>query len=93
MPERPDKWVDPAIYAEQRRLVFRLYMGVHWDMDGNEKRRPNTRPQPKRKLRPEIQEWLDNHDFPFRLVLKGGGQSRIIFEKKEHAMLFKLTWI
>jgi hypothetical protein len=94
MPERlPEKWTDPAIYKERRRRSFRLYFNVHWTIPENEPRQPNTRQMPKRRLKPEIQEWLDTMGFPYRLNLKGGGQSKIIFEQDNHAALFKLTWI
>ena len=92
MLERPDKWVDPEVYRLRRERTFQLYMGIHWYIDGNEQRQPNTRQQPKRRLVPELQHWLDNCGFPHSVFLKRDGRSRVIFDRRDHAMLFKLTW-
>lgn len=91
MQEKPEKWVDPAVYEAKRRRTFRLYCDVHWTF-GDRIRKPNCRPQVTRNLKPEIQEWLDSMNLPHRLNLAHSGKSKIIFEREDHAMLFKLAW-
>lgn len=92
MPEKPDQWKSPEYYAEKELRTFKIYCDVHWTF-GDKIRKPNRRPEVVRNLKPELRAWLDAHPFPHKLVLGGNGRSRIIFEQKAHAMLFKLTWI
>lgn len=90
---KPDKWKAPEVYAAERLLEFRLYCDVHWVFGDRAPRLPNRRPQTIRHLKPEIKEWLDENKFPHKIRLGGEGKSRIVFEHKAHAMLFKLRWI
>lgn len=92
MQEKPEKWTDPEVYRERRRRTFKLYLGQHWHIPGNKPRQSNRKQEPIRELLPEFKEWMDNHNFPHRLNLASNGRSKIVFEQKSHAMLFKLTW-
>ena len=92
MLEKPEKWIDPEVYRERQTRTFRLYCDVHWTF-GDRIRKPNCRPQVTRYLKPEIQEWLDAMNLPHQLRLGHSGKSKIIFERVDHAMLFKLAWI
>jgi len=91
MDKKPEKWRDLEESRKQRLLTFRLYCDVHW-VHGQFVRRPNQRPHVERKLKPEIQEWLDEMNFPHVLKLRSGGRSLIRFKEARHAMLFKLRW-
>lgn len=93
MDVKPEKWRDPALYEAERLLTFRLYCDVHWTFGDNEPRQPNRRPQVTRILKPEIRAWLEEHNFPHKLRLGSDGRSKIRFDEKAHAALFKLVWM
>jgi hypothetical protein len=95
MPEKPDLWKSKEFYAEEKIRTIKLYHIKHWDFEFST---PNTSKygfktrRTSRKLKHDIQKWLQDRNFPHKMVLGGNGRSRIIFEQKDHAMLFKLTW-
>jgi len=92
MQEKPEKRVDPNTYLERRLRTFRLYMNVHWFASGFQRREPNRRPVLIRELKSDIKQWLEFHDFPHLILLRDKGRSKIVFEEKSHAMMWKLAW-
>lgn len=88
---KPDKWKPPEFYADEKLRSIKLYCDVHWTF-GDRICKPNCRPITVRQLKPDIAAWLDNHPFAHRVVLGDRGRSRVVFEQKAHAMLFKLAW-
>lgn len=91
MLEKPKERRTPEEYRAESRRTFRLYHGLHWSQH-----RIATKTgkivTASRYLNPEIQEWLDEMNFPHRVILLKDGRSKIVFQEDDHAILWKLTW-
>jgi len=44
-------------------------------------------------LKPEVQEWLDEHSINCRTTVFNGAYGDIIFVDNRDAMMFKLRWL
>lgn len=90
MLEKPSLWKSRDFYEEEKTRTIKLYHKIHWDFCDDKTK--TGRKKRSRKLKNYIEKWLLDRNFPHRLVLGGNGRSRVVFERKDHAMLFKLTW-
>lgn len=77
--------------AKDHRLRFKLKNGVHWWWNDEKNIPPVRFKSAIRVLRPEVQEWLDDMDFPHTLIMRRRS-AEIWFEDYNQMMVFKLAW-